>query len=297
MDKLTTIWKKTDRKKPIVREKQASLTIIKGNSLGEIYILDDEKVIGRCEGSTIVLTDSGISRRHFIIQKQDNAFKVTDLNSTNGTEVNDVKITDTYQLKDGDKIRIAGTVFKFSYHDVEESRYQQQVRTLIVKDDLTKIYNKRYFTETIEKEFNFAKRYENPLSLILFDIDHFKLFNDNYGHQAGDFVLTEIAALIDPLARDYDTFARFGGEEFALLMRDTILSEAVLLANRMRQIIADSNFNYKDQKLQSTISLGVATYHASGNIGDHHQLISIADDYLYGAKHAGRNRVCHEIEL
>lgn len=296
MEKLTTILKKTDRKKPIVAEKQASLTIIKGNQLGQIYILDDEKVIGRCDGATIILTDSGISRRHLLIQKQDNTFKATDLNSTNGTEINDAKITDSCQLKDGDKIRIAGTVFKFSYHDKEETRYHQQVRTLIVKDGLTKIYNKRYFSETIEKEFNFAKRNENPLSLILFDIDHFKSFNDNYGHQAGDFVLAKIAELINPLARNYDTFARFGGEEFALLMRDTTLSDAVLLANRMRQIIADRKFYYKDLKLQSTISLGVATYNAYSTIGDHHHLISIADNYLYEAKHAGRNRVCHERE-
>ncbi|NOR71573.1 MAG: diguanylate cyclase [Methylomarinum sp.] len=294
MNQPTKIWKKPDSKQTIASEKQASLTIIKGSPLGEIFILDSEEVLGRCNGSTIILTDISISRRHLLIQKKDGHFIATDLNSTNGTEINDKKITDASQLMDGDKIRIADTVLKFSFHDSEEALYHQQVRTLIIKDDLTKIYNKRYFSETIEKEFNFAKRNKSSLSLILFDIDHFKLFNDQYGHQAGDFVLTEIAALINPLARNYDTFARFGGEEFAVLLRDTELSDAVLLANRMRQLVANSKFNYKDQDLQSSISLGVATYNAFNNFKDQHQLISIADHYLYEAKHTGRNRVCYD---
>ena len=294
MNQPTKIWKKSDNKQTIASKKQASLTIIKGSPLGEIFILNSEEVLGRCNGSTIILTDISISRRHLLIQKKDEHFIATDLNSTNGTEINDKKITDTSQLMDGDKIRIADTVLKFSFHDSEEALYHQQVRTLIIKDDLTKIYNKRYFSETIEKEFSFAKRNKSSLSLILFDIDHFKLFNDQYGHQAGDFVLTEIAALINPLARNYDTFARFGGEEFAVLLRETESSDAVLLANRMRQLVANSKFNYKDQDLQSSISLGVATYNTFNNFKDQHQLISIADHYLYEAKHAGRNRVCYD---
>ncbi len=292
MDQLTKIWKKTDSKQAIDSEKQASLTIIKGSSLGEIFILDGEKVLGRCNGSTIILTDSSISRRHLLIKKKDGHFIATDLNSTNGTEINNKKITGCCQLKNGDKIRIADTLLKFSLHDSEEADYNQQVRTLIVKDGLTQIYNKRYFSEAIEKEFSYAKCNKSALSLILFDIDYFKLFNDQYGHQAGDFVLTEIAALINPLIRKCDIFARFGGEEFAVLLRETELSAAVLLANRIRQVVADSKFNYKDQSLQSSISLGVATYKELSNINDHHQLISVADHYLYDAKHAGRNRVC-----
>lgn len=294
MDHPTKIWKKPDKQQTTVSEKQATLTIIKGSPLGENFILGDGKVLGRSNGSTIILTDSNISRRHLLIQKQDSHFLATDLNSTNGTEINNKKITDTYQLMDGDKIRIADTVLKFSYFDSEEANYHRQIRTLIIKDDLTKIYNKRYFSEIINKEFSFAKRNKSDLSLILFDIDHFKLFNDQYGHQAGDFVLTEIAALINPLARNYDTFARFGGEEFAVLLRETKLSDAVLLANRMRHMVACSKFRYKGQDLQSTISLGVATYNTFSNINDHHQLINVTDHYLYKAKHTGRNRVCFD---
>ncbi|MFK5947563.1 MAG: FHA domain-containing protein, partial [Methylococcales bacterium] len=139
MDQLTKIWKKTDSKQAIVSEKQASLTIIKGSSLGEIFILDGEKVLGRCNGSTIILTDSSISRRHLLIKKKDGHFIATDLNSTNGTEINNKKITGCCQLKNGDKIRIADTLLKFSLHDSEEADYNQQVRTLIVKDGLTQI--------------------------------------------------------------------------------------------------------------------------------------------------------------
>jgi len=294
MNESTKVWEKPDSQQAVVSKKQASLTVIKGSPLGEVFLLDGEDVLGRCNGSTITLSDIGASRSHLLIKKEDEYYLATDLNSTNGTEINDKKITDTYQLMDGDKIRIADTLLKFSFHDVEEVLYHQQVRALIVIDDLTQIYNKRYFSETIEKEFNFAKRNKSALSLILFDIDHFKLFNDQYGHQAGDFVLTEIAAVIKPLARNYDTFARFGGEEFAVLLRETELSAAILLANRMRELVANSKFNYKGQGLKSSISLGVATYNTFNDFKDQYQLISAADHYLYEAKHAGRNRVCYE---
>ncbi len=295
MNQPTEIWYKTDSKPAPPSKKMACLTIIKGDPLGETFALDSENIIlGRCNGATIILPDKGISRRHLLIEHKDNIFYASDLNSTNGSEINNNKITACQELKDGDKIRIAGTIFKFSYHDAEDRKYHQQLRELIVKDDLTQIYNKRYFMEAIEKEFNYARRNQSTLSLILFDIDHFKLFNDQYGHQAGDHVLTKLAELCQPVARNYDTFARFGGEEFALLLRETDLPEAITLANRLRQTIEDTQFCYKEQILNSTISLGISTYAPPCNIRDQHQLITIADHYLYQAKNTGRNKVCYE---
>jgi diguanylate cyclase (GGDEF)-like protein len=233
MDKTTQIREKPNNKPVLATEKKACLVMIKGSSIGEIYKLEGGKnIVGCAKEAHIILNDMDISRRHLLTQRIDEHFVANDLNSTNGTEINDEKILSNQPLIDGDKICIADTVLKFTFYNEKESRYQKQVRSLIVTDDLTKIYNKRYFTETIEKEFNFAQRNHSTLSLVMFDIDHFKLFNDQYGHQAGDFMLTKIAKLITPLARSYDTFARFGGEEFVLLLRDTSVSEAVILANR-----------------------------------------------------------------
>ncbi|NOQ17074.1 MAG: FHA domain-containing protein, partial [Methyloprofundus sp.] len=147
MNQAIQIWKNpTDPQRSLVSEKKALLTIIKGFPLGEIFILDDNNVLGRCDndGTTIILADCSISRRHLLIQRKNDDFIATDLNSTNGTKINSKKITDPQQLMDGDKIRIADTVLKLSYHNAEEADYHQQVRALIVKDDLTKIYNKRY---------------------------------------------------------------------------------------------------------------------------------------------------------
>lgn len=292
MSSATEIWHKTESQ--FNPKKNAYLTIIKGEHLGETFQLTKDTIeLGRDDNADIVIPDKSISRRHLLIEFKEPFYYASDLNSTNGSKINNKKITARQQLNDGDKIRIAGTVFRFSYLDAEETHYQQQMRELVVTDGLTQIYNKRYFMKTMDKEFNFAKRNQQLLSLILFDIDYFKSLNDQYGHQAGDFVLKEIVEQCKPVARNYDTFARFGGEEFALLLRETDQEKAIILAERLRYTVENIHFNYQNNRLKSTISLGIATYTPSGNINNPQQLISIADQYLYQAKNTGRNRVCY----
>jgi len=276
---------------PEETRKEACLIMIDGDYLGEVYELDkDVTVIGRTEGVDVAVVDPGVSRRHAQITRGIDGYFAADLGSTNGTLVNDEKIGEPRELRDGDKIRISQTAFKFSYQDADDNEYHRQLRERAVKDGLTGIYDKRYFMESIAKEFQFAERNNTNLCLIMFDIDHFKQFNDRYGHPTGDYILKQMARLLEPESRNYDIFARYGGEEFAILLRGSSLKTAVAFAERIRTIIDHAEFEYDEQKFSVTISLGVATYNGGPLQEGHHGLIAEADKCLYEAKRNGRNR-------
>ncbi len=169
--------------------------------------------------------------------------------------------------------------------------YEENER-LSITDGLTKAYNRRYFNTQIEKEFEKAKRYNSKLTLIMLDIDHFKLLNDNYGHQQGDMVLIHLSRILKENMRSIDFIARYGGEEFAVLMSGADIREGAILAEKLRKKIEAYPFPalQKGAKpLKTTISLGVAEYSADMNSTD--DLVKSADNMLYKAKEDGRNRV------
>lgn len=157
-------------------------------------------------------------------------------------------------------------------------------------DSLTQLANRRFLMNMFEKEFHRSERHQHPLSLIMADIDHFKPINDTYGHQQGDVVLKAVASEMKNLLREYDLAARFGGEEFALVLPETDLLKATQVAERVRERIAAMRFAGALALLRMTISLGVATSPGSGIKGVN-DLIRVADDALYTAKREGRNRV------
>lgn len=159
---------------------------------------------------------------------------------------------------------------------------------LAITDGLTKLFIHRYFQARLEEEIVRAKRYHACCSLILFDIDHFKKFNDTYGHQQGDIVLMEVAKLVKLTVRDtVDIPARYGGEEFAIILPETDAKGALLVAERFRKTIEAFDFPGQEQALKVTISLGVSTFpdHAS----EKNVLIKKADVALYECKNRGRN--------
>ncbi len=158
------------------------------------------------------------------------------------------------------------------------------------RDGLTGLYNHRYFQETISKDFKKALRYKESLSCIMFDIDHFKKFNDTYGHQTGDVVLKTLGGLVKNLMRDSDLAARYGGEEFALLLYHTVASDAYQIAERLRKSVEQHKFQADDLVLSVNISVGVASYYHP-EISDAKTLIECADKALYKAKEEGRNKV------
>jgi len=158
------------------------------------------------------------------------------------------------------------------------------------RDGLTGLYNHRYFQETISKDFKKALRYKESLSCIMFDIDHFKKFNDTYGHQTGDVVLKTLGGLVKNLMRDSDLAARYGGEEFALLLYHTEAKDAYQIAERLRKTVEQHKFQADDLVLSVNISVGVASYYHP-EISDAKTLIECADKALYKAKEEGRNKV------
>ena len=159
-------------------------------------------------------------------------------------------------------------------------------------DGLTGVYNHRFFQNTLEQEISRAIRRESSLSLVLVDIDHFKAFNDNHGHQTGDFVLKLFAETLRDCLRNYDTLARYGGEEFVIILPETTGEEATLVAEKLRQAVEDKVFNDGRRDYRVTASFGIACCEpAIVDDFSKSSFISDADAALYDAKDKGRNRV------
>ena len=166
----------------------------------------------------------------------------------------------------------------------------QALMELSNTDPLTHLSNRRFLMKTLEKELQRCERSQKPMALIMVDVDHFKPVNDTYGHQQGDVVLQTLADQMKAHLRDYDLAARFGGEEFALVLPETALAEAVQVAERLRVAISELRIPTDHDEIRLNISLGVATYpHPKVRTVDN--LILEADRALYNAKEKGRNRV------
>ncbi len=170
-----------------------------------------------------------------------------------------------------------------------EQRDRQIQEKLAITDGLTGIPNHRYLQDFLAKEFERARRYMHPLSLIMLDIDSFKTINDTYGHEVGDMVLKEIARILALSVREVDLVARYGGEEFAIVLPETSLESAFNTAERLRLRIEKSKIPTPKGELQVTISLGISCLKAGHQTKD--ELISAADEALYRAKRGGKNRV------
>ena len=157
---------------------------------------------------------------------------------------------------------------------------------------LTKIYNHRYFQNSLDNEISRALRNETEISLLLIDIDFFKKFNDTYGHQVGDFILKEFSATLKQEIRKYDTLSRYGGEEFTVILPDTSEEDALTVAEKLRTAVDDTIFKDNREDYHITASFGVATGRpVTDDNFSKSNLINQADAALYDAKEAGRNRV------
>jgi diguanylate cyclase (GGDEF)-like protein len=177
------------------------------------------------------------------------------------------------------------------YADVTDLVDQaDRLKVLASVDGMTGLFNRRHFLSLAEIEWNRYQRRRRPISLVLFDIDRFKSINDRFGHQAGDYVITEIAAICQQQKRKSDLIARFGGEEFLILLPETNLAAAQRVAERMRRKVEARAFSFSSNAINATISVGVAE--ANPSLDTIFDLIKVADRALYVAKEAGRNRVC-----
>lgn len=271
------------------RGRQAALICISGRSIGQMFLLArDEVTLGRAPECDIFLDDEGVSRHHAKVVRADGAWLLVDVGSTNGTFYDGERI-DVLTLSDGDQVHVgAGTVLQFRYQDEREVEFHALMQTYKTQDPLTDALNRRAFVTELEKEVGYARRHGEPLSLLMFDVDRFKRINDSFGHVTGDRVLRAIAGKVRDVKRQEDAFARFGGEEFVILLRATDSEGALLLAERVRRAVEGLVVEAEGRRVDCTISLGVATLGEGAD--DAEALVDLADRRLYRAKSAGRNR-------
>ncbi|MEI7848226.1 MAG: GGDEF domain-containing protein, partial [Chloroflexota bacterium] len=185
------------------------------------------------------------------------------------------------------KIKTANEQLQLRVTEVET--LQQELREQAIHDPLTGLYNRRYLNETIEREITRAKRENDVFSIIISDIDHFKMINDTYGHQVGDKFIVAIASLQEKHTRGSDIACRFGGEEFLLVLPGVNSNFAVKRAEEIRQMCAELIIHHGGQDLGVTMSFGVAVYPEHGQKAD--DIILKADNAMYQSKHTGRNKV------
>ena len=172
---------------------------------------------------------------------------------------------------------------------IELESMNGRLRQLTKTDFLTQLFNRGHWEENLIQEFRRLKRYNHKSTLLMCDIDHFKRINDTYGHAAGDTVIQAIADAVRKNLRSTDIAGRYGGEEYAVLLVDTDIAQAAVLAERLRQSVEALQVSYNGQVLKVTLSLGVAEYNAA--MTEHRQWIEAADKGLYQSKAAGRNQL------
>lgn len=271
-------------------EKNACLLAIGGELNGTIFDLPNGVTsVGRSPENTYALEFQGISRNHFEI-KVTSTVSIVDLGSRNGTFVNNKKVESPINLNKGDVIKIGTIALKYIPKGDPERLTYDKLNQEANTDGLTKCFNKMYFNQACDLSVKKSKVTGDPLTLMIFDIDYFKKLNDNYGHDAGDFVLKDMANLIRQNGvREDDIFARYGGEEFVILLPKTNLKHGYEIAERIRRLVEEYQFVYESKTLPVTVSVGVADYRQGVNTGT--DLFKRADKAVYTSKSKGRNQV------
>lgn len=187
------------------------------------------------------------------------------------------------KIKVGENTELTAVIRDIS----EKSRLMEELLVAARTDPLTQVCNRRHFSEILTNEIKRYKRFEREFSLLMLDIDHFKRTNDQYGHEAGDKVLQDVCSIVLNSIRDCDSVGRWGGEEFLVLLTETSLAGAKIVAEKLRTTIEANVFAATTNKIKCTVSIGLQTYSAAET--DLTQLINSVDKCLYTAKHNGRN--------
>jgi two-component system cell cycle response regulator len=277
-------------------KEHAFLLVLSGPQLGAIYPLaaDRELTVGRRDDADILINDDGVSRRHATLRVDGQNAILRDLGSANGTHVDGARVAEAL-LVNGSRVHIGlQTVLKFIFTDDLEADYQRKLVEGALQDPLTGLYNRRLLEDRLGSELAGAKRHGRLVSVLMVDIDFFKKVNDQHGHLAGDEALRMVARTLRATIRKEDFVARFGGEEFVVIARETGLEGAQLLGERIRSAVERSRCVWQDAELSVTVSVGVTVSSMPAEFvpGEtERQLIDASDRALYRAKQEGRNRV------
>jgi len=272
------------------------LVRMNGSFVGQVHSLRrDSCMLGRSKEAHVWVDEPGVSRRHARIDPVGDRYALVDLESANGTYVFGQRV-EQHSLADGDLIQLGSNVlFRYSITDAEHERMLATLYEASVRDPLTGIYNREHFDERLQSEVSYAKRHGTGVSLIMFDLDHFKRVNDTYGHPTGDRVLVRVTRAVAGSVRTEDVVARYGGEEFVVVLRNIDLEGTRVLAERLRRIIERLRIPHEEGELQVTASFGCAALSCCEEISTA-AIIAAADARLLAAKRAGRNRVVSDDE-
>jgi len=273
---------------------RAVLLRMDGVQAGQIIGLEQWPfTVGRHPTNQLRVDEDSISRFHARIVRNGDEYSVEDMGSRNGVFVGGKRVTRA-KLEHDSWLQFGPRVsFRFSMTDVREERLLRKLYESSTRDALTGAYNRLHFEERLRAEVAYAIRHKTHASLVLIDLDHFKRVNDTYGHPAGDAVLKRACDACSRALRTEDVFARFGGEEFAVVLRGIDIKGASRLGDRLRQSVSAEVVEHEGHRIQITLSAGAASIGCCASPSAE-ELIAIADRRLYVAKQQGRNRIVNE---
>jgi len=274
-------------------ETRAHLIILYPRELfRQIPLKIGKSILGRGIEADIRLDDGLVSRSHCEIHWDGKTVRIRDLNSTNGIFIDGQEVKEAV-LDSENRLQIGKMVLKIDFKDSSEEAFDRELFEAATTDPLTKISNRRTFLDRCGGESALARRNDYYVHTLLLDVDHFKKVNDQWGHQAGDMVLKEIARLLKEEKRESDLLARYGGEEFILFFSGIGLEDAYRSAERLRIAVEKQIFVWNDVMIPVTISLGLSSKKGK-SIPKIEEMIAEADKLLYVAKENGRNQVAIE---
>jgi two-component system cell cycle response regulator len=272
---------------------RATLMVLTGTHAGQLVSVDGAALIIGCAADADVIVDeAGVSSHHARVGRiGEGRFYVQDLKSENGTFVTSRRI-DVSPLSDGDRIQLGPHLrMRFGMLDATEESLHRRLYESSVRDPLTQVFNRRYLGDRLVAEIAHARRSKGEVAILMADLDRFKQVNDRFGHLAGDRALCLVATRLVGVIRVEDVLARYGGDEFVILARETNRAEATLLAERIRHAIEALPMGAAGgQRVGMTVSVGVASLlEVEPSDEPALALLALADERMYRAKRSREN--------
>jgi len=274
------------------------LVVFDNNNLNNWHlIVQKETCLGRDQNLEITIQDDTVSRLHARV-RFDNIDRpgeeplciLTDNGSRNGTFLNGRRVSEPERLRSGDRLFLGNVCLIYQVRTELEINNDQKLRAMATMDALTGLMNRGYMAILFQREYERARRYSRPLSVLMLDLDDFKKINDTHGHPTGDVVLENLAREVMDKIRIHDVAGRYGGEEFAVMLPETPLQGGLIMGERLRRAVENMEIRVGHSLLRATVSVGVAdaTFSDEETL---ESLIARADQALYRAKSHGKNQV------
>jgi two-component system, cell cycle response regulator len=276
-------------KPPRPDERKPVLVVLAGGQVGERVVIERAITIGRSPDNQLVLRDPAASWRHCTVEPREGVAVVRDLGSTHGTEVNGTRISAETTLAEDDELSIGDTILRLEIHDPVEQAFGQMVVERIARDDLTGLLSRRKFETDLDALVEEANLADEPLAVVMLDVDGVKRVNDRHGHVVGAHTIAEIGKLIGRVLGRRAICSRLGGDEYAIALPRTSDEAARAVVEHLLREVRALVIQHGDVTVQTTLSAGLAFRPGDGT--DPAELMRVADGRLLRAKQSGRDRL------